>query len=105
MKRIRSRLPVLLVLTALMIGVGIETASAGGGLGSAGQSSSGTAVSSGSRSTASVFGSGDPDVGQNGAPNQKRLQPLTDGGRGSRPTPRDAWTTWIWAIWNLRTAR
>lgn len=103
MKKLCSRLPVLLVLAAMLLGAWIETASAGRGSSLGESSSSGTTVSSVSRSGATTF-SGDPDVGQNGAPIQKRLTPLKDGRRGSL-TPRDAWTNWIWAIWNLRVAR
>lgn len=103
MKKICSRLPFLLVLAAVVLGAWIETASAGKSPGPAGSSGSGIAVSSVSRSGATTY-SGDPDVGQNGAPVQKRLSPLVDGRRGSLP-PRDAWTNWIWAILNLRVAR
>ena len=103
MKKIFSRLPVLLVLAAVLLGAGIETASAGKSLSPNGSSGSGIAVSSVSRSGATTF-SGDPDVGQNSAPVQKRLLPIRDWGRGSW-TPREAWTNWIWAIWNLRVAR
>jgi hypothetical protein len=87
-----------------LIGAWIETASAGTGQNSAGQAGSGTTLSSTARSGATLY-SGDPDVGQNGNPLQKRMEPLTGGGRGSLPAPRDLWTMWIWAMWNLRMAR
>lgn len=104
MKKICSRLPVLLVLAALMMGAWIEAASAGKLPGTVSIStSSGSTVLSAPRSGASIY-SGDPDVGQNGAPAQKRLMPIVGGIRTPLSSPRDLWTIWIWA-WNLRVAR
>ena len=102
MKKMSSRLPVLLVLAAVMLGAWIEVASAGRGSSTVATAGSSTSVSGATRSGASTY-SGDPDVGQNGAPAQKRLESLGDR-RGSFSRP-DGWTTWIWAIWNLRIAR
>ena len=104
MKKICSRLPVLLVLAAIVLGAWIEAASAGSSPSLVGSTSSGSTVSSAARSGAGIY-SGDPDVGQNGAPAQKRQVLLVGGGRTSSPAPRDIWTTWIWAMWNLRVAR
>ena len=103
MKKICGRLPVLLVLAALLSGAWIETASAGKLPGLVSSTSSGSTVSIGSRSGASIY-SGDPDVGQNGAPAQKRQVLLVGGGRTPSSSPRDLWIKWIWA-WNLRVAR
>lgn len=103
MRKISSRLPVLLVLAAVMLGAWIETASAGRWQGTAGSPGSAITVSSTSRSGATTY-SGDPDVGQNGNTAQKRSLQLWDGRRGVFPE-RDTWATWIWAMWNLRIAR
>ena len=103
MKKICSRLPVLLVLAAIVLGAWIETASAGKSPSLVSTTSSGSTVSNASRSGASFY-NGDPDVGQDGVPAQKRLLPLVGGIRTPLSSPRDLWTIWIWA-WNLRVAR
>lgn len=104
MKKICSRLPVLLVLAAMLIGAWIETASAGKLPSLVSSTGSGSTVSSASRSGASIY-SGDPDVGQNGAPAQKRLVLQVGGGRSPLSSPRDFGTKWVWAMWTLRIAR
>lgn len=103
MKKIFSGLPVLIVLAALFVGAGVETASAGKLPSLVSSPSSGSTVTIASRSGATTC-SGDPDVGQNGSTAQKRDMALVGGTRNPLPI-REAWTMWIWAMWNLRIAR